>query len=157
MNTAQTTIHDEDARTMTDLLPCPFCGAPAQRCDVPADIEDENAGASYIECSRCAVCTALHFDRKENLDRSWNDRAQPLWCAHVRGPDDVIACINYDAAVKLCDEINAVAKTAAVLDVMCVAYPAVWPWSAQDHAADLARDNGYRKAVITPTSEKTDD
>lgn len=58
-----------------DLLPCPFCGAPAQRCDVPADIEDENAGASYIECSRCAACTALHFDRKENLDPSWNGRA----------------------------------------------------------------------------------
>ena len=60
---------------MSNLLPCPFCGAPAQRSDVPADIDDDNAGASYIECTKCSACTALHFDRKENLDRSWNDRA----------------------------------------------------------------------------------
>lgn len=60
---------------MSDLLSCPFCGSPAQRCDVPADIDDDNAGASYIECTKCSACTALHFDRKENLERSWNDRA----------------------------------------------------------------------------------
>ena len=59
---------------MSELLPCPFCGGAAQRCDIPADIEDDNAGASYIECSKCSACTALHFDRKENLERSWNDR-----------------------------------------------------------------------------------
>jgi len=99
----------------------------------------------------------MHFDRKENLERSWNDRAAIIWCAHVRGPDDVVACADYDAAVKLCDEINAVAKSVAHLDVMCIAYPAVWPGSAQSHAADLARDNGYRKAVVTNTREKTDD
>lgn len=60
---------------MSALLPCPFCGGTARRCDVPADIDDDNAGASYIECSKCQACTALHFDRKENLERSWNDRA----------------------------------------------------------------------------------
>ncbi|MFG1388782.1 hypothetical protein [Xanthobacter versatilis] len=67
-----------------------------------------------------------------------------LWCAHVRGPDDVVACADYEAAVKFCDKINAVAKTVAHLDVMCIAYPAVWPWDASSHADGLARNNGYR-------------
>ena len=77
-----------------------------------------------------------------------------LWCAHVRGPDDVVACIDYDAAVKLCDQINAVAKTAtADLDVLCTAYPAIWPWDAAGHAADLARNNGYRGPVTNSLAE----
>ena len=60
---------------MTNLKPCPFCGGEAERIDIPAEHDDiENAGASYIQCSRCVASTALHFDRKENLESSWNDR-----------------------------------------------------------------------------------
>ena len=60
---------------MTNLKPCPFCGGEAERIDIPAEHDDiENAGASCIQCSRCAASTALHFDRKENLESSWNDR-----------------------------------------------------------------------------------
>lgn len=43
---------------MNDLLACPFCGGPAERGDVPADIEDENAGGSYIQCTKCSASTA---------------------------------------------------------------------------------------------------
>lgn len=41
-----------------------------------ADIEDEgdNFGGSCIECASCGASTALHFDRKENLYSSWNER-----------------------------------------------------------------------------------
>ena len=60
---------------MTNLKPCPFCGGEAERIDIPAEHDDiENAGASCIQCSRCVASTALHFDRKENLESSWNDR-----------------------------------------------------------------------------------
>ena len=61
-----------------ELKPCPFCGGMAQRTDVPTDDEsDPNAGGSFIECRECAASTALHFDRKENLIDSWNQRAAP--------------------------------------------------------------------------------
>lgn len=58
-----------------ELLPCPFCGGEAQRYDIEGDITDENAGGSGIKCRSCHATTALHFDRKENLVSSWNDRA----------------------------------------------------------------------------------
>ena len=58
-----------------DLLPYPFCGGSAERIDVPADIEDENAGGSCIQCTQCVASTALFFDRKENIVSSWNQRA----------------------------------------------------------------------------------
>jgi len=57
-----------------DLLRCPMCGGTAERVDVPPEAEDENAGASFIACTRCNLSTGLAFDRKENLVSSWNDR-----------------------------------------------------------------------------------
>ena len=54
------------------LKPCPFCGAPAARVDI--EDEGDNFGGSCIECTSCKASTALHFDRKENLYSSWNER-----------------------------------------------------------------------------------
>ena len=59
----------------TKLRPCPFCGGDAERIDVP-DEDEENAGGSCIQCKQCAASSALHFDRKENLYSSWNERAK---------------------------------------------------------------------------------
>lgn len=56
------------------LKACPFCGADAHRIDIPAEDGEADAGASYIECTRCCATTGLHFDRKKNLVSSWNDR-----------------------------------------------------------------------------------
>lgn len=53
------------------LSPCPFCGGPAER----LDLEDAENG-SVISCTRCGASSAVHFDRKENLVSSWNDRAE---------------------------------------------------------------------------------
>ena len=60
--------------TESDLLPCPFCGGEAERHDIEALDGEDNAGSSYIECEGCGACTQLHFDRKEHLVSSWNER-----------------------------------------------------------------------------------
>ena len=64
---------DADVEAMA-LLPCPFCGGAAIRKDIDATVETDAAGASYICCKRCWATTALQFDRKENLEDSWNRR-----------------------------------------------------------------------------------
>lgn len=56
---------------MMDLKPC-WCGGAARRVDI--DDESENAGASFIECTRCGNTTNLEFGRKENLLDRWNTR-----------------------------------------------------------------------------------
>lgn len=59
-----------------ELKPCPFCGGEAGELrfdDVPQD--DVNFGGAAISCKRCGACSPVHFDRKENLYSSWNDRA----------------------------------------------------------------------------------
>ena len=58
---------------MADLKPCPFCGGEAARLDI--EEEGPNFGGSCIECARCGASGPVHFDRKENLESSWNDRA----------------------------------------------------------------------------------
>lgn len=70
---------------MNDLLPCPFCGGEAARVDNGPTKEqmqqalswggDADDGGSFIHCTRCDASTALHFDRRENLVSSWNERS----------------------------------------------------------------------------------
>ncbi len=55
---------------MADLLPCPFCGGAAERVD-NCPTKD---GGSFIRCTQCDASTAIHFDRRENLYSSWNER-----------------------------------------------------------------------------------
>ncbi len=54
-----------------DLKPCPFCGGTAQREDIE---HGEMDGGSVISCLRCGASSPVHFNRKENLESSWNDR-----------------------------------------------------------------------------------
>lgn len=55
---------------MSELLDCPFCGGTAERFDA-------DDGGSAIQCSRCMASSPLHYDRKENLESSWNERDTP--------------------------------------------------------------------------------
>lgn len=80
-----------------------------------------------------------------------------LWCCHIRGPDDVIACDSYDAALQMSDELNAVsrrinAQFPATEQVWYSAAPAPWPWGAEAHAEDLKRqrDEAARAAQEAP-------
>jgi Lar family restriction alleviation protein len=54
------------------LKACPFCGGEGERVELS---DPGNEGGTCIACKRCGACTAVYFDRKENLESSWNDRA----------------------------------------------------------------------------------
>jgi hypothetical protein len=56
---------------LEELLPCPFCGADAERIDIE---EGENAGGSCIACTRCMASSNVEFEFKENFVSNWNSR-----------------------------------------------------------------------------------
>ncbi|MBN8955001.1 MAG: Lar family restriction alleviation protein [Rhizobiales bacterium] len=64
-----------EAELIEALKPCPFCGGEAELLDFESVDGDPNAGGSCICCKRCGASSPVHFDRKENLVSSWNDRA----------------------------------------------------------------------------------
>ena len=62
-----------------------------------------------------------------------------LWCLHVRGPDDIVPVRSYREARALADWFTAVDR-GNMADERCplfAAVPAIWPWSAERHAASL--------------------
>ena len=68
-----------------------------------------------------------------------------LWCVHVIGPDDVHAAPDFDTAEQWAIRQNALMRKYTVDAGMeddpywpqVRAVVAVWPWSAEGHAADL--------------------
>jgi Lar family restriction alleviation protein len=62
---------------MSELKPCPFCGGEADVLEFnDVDPDDVNFGGSCICCRQCGANSPVHFDRKENLYASWNDRME---------------------------------------------------------------------------------
>lgn len=80
------------------------------------------------------------------------DSANILWCCHVRGPDDVVPCLTYDEAIRLCDDVDTYRRVFERKhpdeDIMLSAHPAVWPWSAAEHAR--AYEERYEKTHDYP-------
>ncbi|MEJ0092029.1 MAG: hypothetical protein WDN46_00870 [Methylocella sp.] len=65
------------------------------------------------------------------------------WCAHVRGPDDLVPVMSYEDAVAVSDWINSTSERfnsarPAEQKVMMIAMPALWPASG-DHAEWYAK------------------
>lgn len=90
----ETGMRDPGCPTL--LKACPFCGGKPERVDIEATFDDitghfqeENAGGSFIRCTRCDASSAIHFDRKENITSSWNNR--------VPACEDVISVIREQA------------------------------------------------------------
>ncbi len=78
-----------------------------------------------------------------------------LWCCHIRGPDDVIACSDYESALKMSDELNAVSHRVNAQfpeheRVWYAAAPALWPHSATAHTEDLERQRKERPPAPEP-------
>lgn len=62
-----------------------------------------------------------------------------LWCVHILGPDDVLAAPCHDAAVVHARELNKAlhGRPSTPNDVLCFAYAAPWPYSAESHASNV--------------------
>ena len=59
------------------LLPCPFCGGPAEM-DRVQDARDPNFGGCFVACLRCGCTSTLHFPSMDDprwlLMERWNCR-----------------------------------------------------------------------------------
>ena len=56
------------------LKNCPFCCGKAER----VDIEDgDNAGGSFVHCTKCDASSNVEFEFKENFISNWNRRTPP--------------------------------------------------------------------------------
>jgi hypothetical protein len=67
-----------------------------------------------------------------------------LWCVHIIGPDDMIACPSKAAAETEAAALNAMIAKQATLHAdknwpVCSAEVMLWPFSAKAHADDLAK------------------
>lgn len=62
-----------------------------------------------------------------------------LWCVHILGPDDVHAAPSYLAAATHAHELNKALhrRLNSPDDILCFAYAAPWPHSAESHAENL--------------------
>lgn len=75
-----------------------------------------------------------------------DSQASTLWCVHIIGPDDVIAFPDKASAEREAALINdAMTRFIAVREPddnwpTLKAVAAVWPWSPETHAEDLARN-----------------
>ncbi|WP_278069865.1 hypothetical protein [Brevundimonas sanguinis] len=61
---------------------------------------------------------------------------EPLWMMHVIGPDDIYPAPDHATAVKWCAYLNRVIAP-RVPGVLCVAVPAIWTGTAEEHAEGL--------------------
>jgi|GEM_PF-1952698 len=73
------------------LLPCPFCGARAERIDFGIG-SGENEGGSCIACTVCQHSGPIEFGYKENFVSNWNRRALSAQPSQG-GQGDALDCI----------------------------------------------------------------
>jgi hypothetical protein len=92
------------------ILPCPFCGGPAEITEID---EGENAGGSCVCCTKCLASGNVEFGLKENFVSNWNRRvktpvsdpvAQLVEAARamrsaICGPDGFAECVRRDSGL----------------------------------------------------------
>ena len=65
-------VEVDDALEPGELRSCPFCGGEAE---ILLLTDEANLGGSCVACSDCGTNGPVHFDRKEHLEASWNERS----------------------------------------------------------------------------------
>jgi Lar family restriction alleviation protein len=71
------------------LKPCPFCGGEPQIQQIDSVESLENAGATYIECSKCGVSSKLYFGELDgSMEERWNGRVGEKPLPSDELPDD---------------------------------------------------------------------
>lgn len=97
-------------------------------------------------------------EAEQALKAETDRRAAMLWCCHVRGPDDVMACDDKAHAERVAAALIKQFKPMSdQTDVMFDPVAAPWPHSTEAHARDLAKPSVDYAAVIAaarqPASE----
>lgn len=85
-----------------------------------------------------------------------------LWCVNVIGPDDLYAAASLKHARECAHSLNQLIGERGhddELEPNVWAVPAIWPWTPEDHAAGLLKQqhgmtNGDRE--VEPTSDSED-
>lgn len=119
------------------LLPCPFCGAPAERIDFGIG-SGENEGGSCIACTVCQHSGPIEFGYKENFISNWNRRSLAARQPVGEIPSKVLSAISGLAHVAKANVPSLADKHVAIIDAWLYAAP-----TAQ--AVDLGQ---FREAVL---------
>ncbi|WP_278070507.1 hypothetical protein [Brevundimonas sanguinis] len=78
---------------------------------------------------------------------------EPLWMMHVIGPDDIYPAPDHATAVEWCAYLNSEIAP-KVPSVLCVAVPAIWTGTAEEHAEGMPEAiRGWSRPPAAPAPE----
>ncbi|HDS1531941.1 TPA: Lar family restriction alleviation protein [Stenotrophomonas maltophilia] len=148
------------------LLPCPFCGAPAERIDFGIG-SGENEGGSCIACTVCQHSGPIEFGYKENFISNWNRRALAARQPVGEIPSKVLSAISGLAHVAKANMSSLADKHVAIIDAWLYAAPtaqavdlspshSVLAEVAQERARQEAKWGQQNHVDWTPTLAATD-
>lgn len=129
------------------LLPCPFCGAPAERIDFGIG-SGENEGGSCIACTVCQHSGPIEFGYKENFISNWNRRTLSAQPSPGGQGDALVTEKMVDAA---CLAYFDIAEDAVAVDYTCMeaalraALAARQPVGAAPQGCDACHRTGIRQ------------
>lgn len=76
-----------------------------------------------------------------------------LWAVSLRGPDDIIACPSFDVAEAVAAFVNSHTGLWSMISAAVIE----WPYSAEAHSADVARNTyeEWGQALALPDQPET--
>ena len=113
--------------------------------DIDPSEDTANPEVDWLTAEQCAdqVLDAIHAHYAGRIaPNEWAEANADLtlWCVHVLGPDDIRATASHADAVHDAAILNgrmAQYSAGQPNDVLCFAYPDIWPGDAASHSAAL--------------------